>query len=231
MIKSAFTFIAIFILSISVSFAQDCLGINLKAGSGFEMVSFDGKGKSSGRAIYKIMDVKKEGGLTVFTVEFESFSNKDKSDLKSTYQMRCDGNSIMVDASSLINEAQMKSLENFDMKFTSTDILFPNSLSVGQKLQDASMKGEGSSGPINVSFNMFIKNRQVASKEKITVPAGTFDTFKVTSDMLMETKMGMSIKVDMESISYRSPGVLWDIKSETYRKGKLIGRSELSKIF
>ncbi len=231
MIKSIITLIAIFLTSATLTFAQDCMGLNLKAGSGFEMVSFDGKGKSSGRVVYNIKDVKKEGGLTIFTIEFESFNNKNKSELKSAYQMRCDGNTIMVDASSLINEDQMKSLDNFDMKFTSTDIQFPNNLSVGQKLQDASMKGEGGSGPINVSFNMFIKNRKVESQEKITVPAGTFDTYKVTSDMLMETKMGMNIKVEMESISYRSPDILWDIKSETYRKGKLIGRSELSKIF
>ena len=230
MIKSTISFIAVLLLSISITFAQDCLA-DLKTGGGFEMVNFDGKGKSSGRIVYKIQDVKREGGLTIFTIEFESFNNKDKSEMKNTYKMRCDGNVIMMDASSLINEQQMKSLDGFNMKFTSNDIQFPSNLSVGQKLPDASMKGEGASGPLNVTFNMLIENRQVVSQEKVTVPAGTFDSYKVTSDMVMETKMGMGIKIEMESISYRAPNMLWDIKSESYRKGKLIGRSELSKVF
>ena len=231
MLKSLLTLFFTVAFSTLNSFAQDCMGVNLKAGSGFEMQNYDGKGKPSGNMIYKIKEVKKEGGLTVFSIEFESFSNKGKSEYRSTYQMRCDGNVIMVDASSLINEEQMKSLDNFQMKFTSTDIQYPNKMSVGQKLKEASMKGEGSSGPLNVTFNMFIKNREVASQEKITVPAGSYDAFKITSDMLMETKMGMGIKVEMETISWRTPDILWDLKTESYRKGKLISRTELTKIF
>ena len=225
-------FSIIFIITFSYSSsAQECMGITLKAGSGFDMNSLDGKGKLNGKLTYKIISVTNEGGNTIITIDFESFNEKGKSELKNTYKMRCDGNTLTLDASSLINPEQMKSFEGFKMKYTSEDIVYPGKLSVGQTLKDGSLRGEGISGPMPIIFNMAVVNRKVVSEEKLTIPAGSFDAFKVTSDMKMETKMGFGIKMEMQTVSYRAPGVLWDLKTETYRKGKLMGTTELAKIY
>lgn len=223
--------IAVFISSIVSIRAQDCMGTNMKAGSGFEMANYDGKGKLIGTMTYKIAKVTSQGPMSVITIDMESFNTKGKSELKNTYEMKCDGNTLFLDASTLINKEQMKSFENFQMKFTSTNVEFPNKFTVGEKLKDASMKGEGTSGPMTMIFNMLISNRKVESQEKITIPAGTFDAYKITSDMKMETKMGFGVTIDINTISWRAPGVLWDLKTESYRKGKLFGRSELTKIY
>ena len=215
----------------TVSYAQDCIGVNLKAGSGFEMNNYDGKGKPTGKLVYKIANVTSEAGKTVFTIDMETFSTKGKSEMKNTYKMKCDGNSMMVDANSLISAEQMKSFENMDMKFTFDNIEYPNNLSTGQKLNDASVKGEGKSGPMAITFKMLIHNRTVQGQEKLTTPAGSYNAFKITSDMTMETLMGINIKFEINSISYRAPGVIWDVKTETYRKGKLMGYSELAKVY
>lgn len=224
-------FLAVIFSSIASVKAQECMGTNMKAGSGFEMATFDGKGKPTGTINYKISKVISEGGMSVITIDMEVFNHKGKSEMKNTYNMKCDGNSLYLDANSLINQEQMKSFENFQMKYTSTNIEFPNKFTVGQKLKDASLKGEGSSGPMAMTFNMLILNRNVESQEKITIPAGTFDAYKITSDMQMETKMGFGIKMEVKTISWRAPGVLWDLKTESYRKGKLFSRSELTKIY
>lgn len=195
------------------------------------MNNFDGKGKPTGKLVYKIAKVSKEGGNTVVSIEMESFNNKGKSELKNTYQMKCDGNVLTIDAASLINEEQMKSFRNMEMKFTYDNIEYPSKLSVGSQLKDASVKGEGKSGPMPVNFNMTIKNRKVDSQEKLTIPAGNFDAYKISSDMDMEMVMGFPVKMNMQTISYRVPGVIWDLKTETYRKGKLMASSELAKIF
>lgn len=222
---------AVILFSIGNAQAQECMGANMKAGSGFEMATFDGKGKPTGTINYKITKVSSQAGMSVITIEMEIFDTKGKSEMKNTYDMKCDGNTLYLDASTLINQEQMKSFENFQMKYTSTNIEFPNKFTVGQKLKDASLKGEGTSGPMGITFNMLISNRNVESQEKITIPAGTFDAYKITSDMLMETKMGFGIKLNMNTISWRAPGVLWDLKTESYRKGKLFSRSELTKIY
>jgi hypothetical protein len=214
----------------AASFAQECGGVAIKEGSGFEMASFDGKGKDIGKIVYKIVKVMQEGPFTVFSIEMESFS-KGKSDLKNTYQMKCDGNVVTLDAKSMINQEQLKSFQNLDMKFTYDNIEYPTKYTVGEKLKDASVKGTGQSGPMSVNFDMLVKNRTVEGQENITTPAGTFDAYKIRSDMAFEMKMGFPIKMEMESISYRAPGVIWDIKTETYRKGKLMGRTELTKIY
>jgi hypothetical protein len=220
-----------FFISLMPASAQECLGTTMKAGSGFDMNTFDGKGKPTGTIQYKITKVVPEGGLSLITMEMEVFNPKGKSELKNSYQIRCNGTTMMVDASTLINQEQMKSFENFQMKFTSTDIEYPVRMTVGEKLKDASLKGTGSSGPLAITINMLISNRNVESQEKITIPAGTFDAFKITSDMKMETKMGLGMTIDMNTISWRAPGVLWDLKSESYRKGKLVGRTELARIY
>jgi hypothetical protein len=213
------------------SYAQECAGFIFKQDAGFEMNNYDGKGKSIGKLVYKIARVTREGSSTIVTIDMESFNNKGKSELKNTYQMKCDGNVLTLDAGSLISQEQLKSFQNMEMKFTYENIEFPSKFSVGDKLKDASVKGEGKSGPMPVIFNMFIKNRTVAGQEKLTILAGTYDVYKINSDMNMEMVMGFPIKMEMQSVSYRAPGIIWDLKTETYRKGKLMGYSELAKIY
>ncbi|WAC09378.1 TapB family protein [Dyadobacter pollutisoli] len=212
-------------------FAQECAGLTMKEGGGFEMANFDGKGKSTGKIVYKIAKVSKEAAGTVFTIDMESFNTKGKSELKNTYKMLCDGNVLTLDANSMISQEQMKSFKDMEMKFTYDNIEYPAKFNVGDKLKDASVKGEGKSGPMPINFNMLIKNRVIAGQEKLTIPAGTYDAYKLTSDMNVEMVMGFPIKMDMQTISYRAPGVVWDLKTETYRKGKLMGYSELTKIY
>lgn len=216
---------------VQTAIAQECGGLAIKEGSGFEMTNFDGKGKEIGKLIYKITKVTQEGGFTLMSIEMESTDNKGKSDFKNNYQLKCDGNVITLDAKSMINQEQLKSFQNLDMKFTYDNIEYPTKYTVGEKLKDASVKGTGQSGPMAVNFDMLIKNREVLAAENITTPAGTFDAFKIKSEMAMAMKMGFPIKMELETISYRAPGVLWDIKTETFRKGKLMGRSELTKIY
>ncbi|NIJ53094.1 TapB family protein [Dyadobacter arcticus] len=213
------------------SVAQECMGFNLKEGSGFEMNNFDGKGKPSGKLIYKIAKIASEGASTVFSVDMESLDTKGKSQLKNSYKLKCTGNVLIMDASSMINQEQLKSFQNMEMKFTYDNIEYPTKYSVGDKLKDASVKGEGKSGPMGITYNMHIKNRTVASQEKLTVPAGTYDAYKINSDLNMEMVMGFPVKMEMQTISYRAPGIIWDLKTETYRKGKLMAYSELSKIY
>lgn len=219
------------VLFCMASYAQDCVGVAVKAGSGFEMNNYDGKGKPTGKLVYKIASVTPEGGKTVFAIDLESFNTKGKSEMKNTYKMTCDGNVMLLDASSLVSAEQMKSFENMEMKFTYDNIEYPTKLSVGQKLKDASVKGDGKSGPLPITFKMLIHDRMVTAQEKLTTPAGSFDAFKITSDMTMETLMGMNMKFEINTVSYRAPGVIWDVKTETYRKGKLMGYSELTKIY
>ncbi len=229
--KNTLTLIlALLLLSPLALRAQECMGIALKEGSGYEMLSYNGKGKENGRMVYKIKKVSKDGPDTVIEMEFENFDKKDNSQMTNTFTMRCNGNEMRLDASSMMPQGQNQQMESFDMKFTSNDIVYPGNMSVGQKLPDASMHGEGSAGPISMTFDTDFVNRRVESKESITVPAGTFEAYKITYDMNVNMKSVMKMNYEFNSVSYRSPKVLWDVKTETYRNGKLMGSTVLSKI-
>lgn len=221
----------VLIAGATVSLAQECFGTPIKEGGGFEMASLNAKGKPQGVIKYKFVKVSQEGGDTVVDVEVEGLSEKGKPEYTTRYTMRCNGNESRIDASSLMMADQAKSLESFNMQFTSDDIIMPDKLTVGQSLKDASLHGKGEASGLQVVFEMDITDRKVEAKEKIKVGAGEFDAFKVTSTMTMKTKTIMNITVDFQSVSYRAPGVIWDVKTETYRKGKLMGITELVKIY
>ncbi len=213
--------------------AQQCLGVTIKEGSGAEMASYNGKGKPDGTVRYKYTKITNSGGTVVADVSVEHLDAKGKSTGVHTYQMRCNGNEILVDGSSLINEEQKKAFKDYRMKFTSTDIVIPQKLSVGQTLGDASVKAEGGPDGQPNMFRLTVdnKNRKVESEESLTVPAGHFKVYKITSDISSVIQMGFPIRFQFQSVSYRDAGTLWDIRSETYSKGKLMGYTELTRIF
>jgi hypothetical protein len=73
-----------------------------------------------------------------------------------------------------------------------------------------------------------ISNRKVASIEKLSTPAGTFNAFKITYDI--ETHMGfITVKSSAAEWYCKKYGL---IKSENYNKrGKLQSYSLLTKIY
>jgi hypothetical protein len=68
----------------------------------------------------------------------------------------------------------------------------------------------------------------VAGKETITTPSGTYECYKITSNMAMQTQMGIKMNVNMSSIEWIALKV-GTVKSESYNKsGKLMGTTLLA---
>lgn len=212
--------------------AQKCLGVSVKAGMGFEMTNYNAKDKPTGRILYTIKEVTTDNGTTLMKIELQSFDAKDKPQMTNTYQCQCKGNEMMMDMTAMMATQENPMLKDAKMTFTSNDLVYSDNYTVGATLKDASLNGEGViGGGMNLSYSMTMKNRKVVAQENLTVPAGTFNAYKVTSDMTINNKTIVSLSIDFQSISYRASNVLWDIKTETYRKDKLMGYSVLSKIF
>ena len=69
-----------------------------------------------------------------------------------------------------------------------------------------------------------ITNRKVVGVESVTVPAGTFECFKITYDM--ETKLGF--KASSSAVQWLNKGA-GSVKTESYdKKGKLLGTTVLN---
>ncbi|GAB4034612.1 hypothetical protein GCM10028774_21550 [Spirosoma jeollabukense] len=234
MMKTLVFSLLLMLTSLTAGWAQDCMGMTFKAGMGFELSHFSAKDKPTGKVIYLVKDVHKEGGATVMdiTAQFEDEKGKQRTPYSIHYT--CTGTELVADMSGMMQAVQTNGPKDMEMKLKSNKLVYPGKLSVGQKLSDGQMEAEmTSNGNTMMNMNMVMANRQVESKDPITTPAGTFDAYKISSDMSFENKvMGIPIRNNMRVVSYRADNQIFDIKSETYNKnGKLMGYSVLSKVY
>ena len=211
--------------------AQECLGMTFKNGMNYELSMFNAKDKPTGKIVYQVKDVRREGSSTMMDITAQFQDEKGKQQNSYIIHYTCTGDELVADMSSMMQSMQ-NGLRDAEMRLKSNKLVYPGKLSVGQKLPDGQMEAEMvSKGSTMMTMNMTMGNRQVEGKSPITTPAGTFDAYKVTSDMSFENRMmGIPIRGTMRTVSYRAANQLFDVKSETYNKnGKLMGYSLLSK--
>ena len=213
--------------------AQDCLGMTLKPGMGYEMQSFSAKDKPNGRMIYVVKNVRKEGQNTVIDIEFQSLDEREKNrQPASQIKYTCTGDELIADLSGMVTGAG-QAPENTEMKMKANKLQYPRTLAAGQKLPDGQLEADFyKSGSIFMAMTMQITNRLVGPNESLTTPAGTFAVNKVSADIDMKNRvMGIGIPVSLKSVSYRAGNTIFDVRTETYNKsGKLMGYSVLSKV-
>jgi hypothetical protein len=214
--------------------AQDCLGMALKPGMGYEMQSFSAKDKPNGRMTYLVRNVRKEGAATVVDIEFQSFDEQNKArQAPSKIQYTCTGDELVADLSGMAMGAG-QAPKDTEMRMKANKLAYPRTLTDGQKLPDGQMEADFyKNGSVMVEMSMVIANRLVGPKESLTTPAGTFEVNKVSADMDMKSRvMGIGIPMSMKSVSYRAGNTIFDVRTETYNKsGKLMGYTVLTKVY
>ena len=221
------------VITLCKSQAQDCLGMTLKTGMGFELSHFNAKDKPVGKVIYQVKDVHKDGSSTVMDISAQFEDEKGKQQQPYTIHYTCTGNELIADMSGMLQSMQNGGMKDMEMTLKTNKLVYPGKLSVGQKLSDGQMEAEmNSKGSTMMNMNMTMTNRQVEGKESITTSAGTFDTYKISSDVNFENKvMGIPIRRAMHTVAYRVDNQIFDVKSESYNKdGKLMGYSLLTKV-
>lgn len=80
-------------------------------------------------------------------------------------------------------------------------------------------------------MNVLISDRKVEGKETINTPAGTYQCFKISYKMSIDTSMlGINIPINFRGIDFiaEKEGI---VRSESYNKnGKLMAYTLLSKV-
>ncbi|UPT66735.1 MAG: hypothetical protein M0D57_20250 [Sphingobacteriales bacterium JAD_PAG50586_3] len=205
----------------------------LKTGSSFEMISYNSKEEPNGTVTYYIKEVRNDS--TEADLMSEVKDKKGKVQSSATYTVFCKGTEMNIDIKALIPAATLDGYKDMDLKAKGEGyMVMPSVLTVGATLPDAAMswditaKGQAM---VMTTLSMSVNNRMVEAKDTITVPAGTFECYRITAETHMETAIGgMKIPIDMKTIEYFAPGVGL-VKSITYNKNdKLQGSTALSKI-
>lgn len=216
-------------LSISYGFAQNCQELYpFKQGVSFITQHFNSKNKLTTTVRQKMLSVENNGSQYTAELDNEVFDAKNKSINKFKSKVICDGTTLMIDSRAFSGQGMndMPPNTNIEVKFSGDNFDFPLNPSQGQTLRDISFGSEGYMNGMKImSFNMKITNRKVEAIEKITVPSGTFDTYKISYDSEVKT-MGMTRK--FKTISWIAKGVGM-VKSENYDdKGNLNSYSQLT---
>lgn len=230
--KNSLVVIISVLVSYGVSQAQDCMGLKITPGAGYEMTMYDNKDKVTGTMTYTFKNVRKEGSSTVVDVETQTTTTKGKATPPNLIHYTCTGNEVVIDMSGF--GGGNPAAKDMEVKLVNNDITYPRMLTAGSKLKDGTLQTEAyNKGSKMMDMTMALTNRQVGSKENLTTPAGTFETYKVSGDLNIESKMmGIPIRRVMRTVSYRNADMLFDIKNESYDKGgKLLSYTVLSKVF
>jgi hypothetical protein len=214
-----------FVLSGVIS-AQDCGYYSMSKGMVLAYQNLDAKGKVTGTNRTTCLDVSTLGSTTLYKIKGEYADAKNNLTTRE-FEMRCEDGNFYVDMQSLIDPKSMEGFKDMEISVDANDMMYPSVLIAGQVLPDANITISAATGGVNL-MNMIISisNRKVVGTESVTVPAGTFECYKITYDI--ETKL--MFKIASTVTEYINMGV-GNVKTETFdKKGKLAASTVLIEV-
>lgn len=224
--------VSIFTLLVFSSLAQNCNGLlYMTDNAQIQMTVYNAKGKESVVQNWTVSNVKKEGDNYSSTINNVMTDEKGKELGKSTGEYKCSGGVLKVDARMSLPAEQMASYKPSEAKVESGYLEYPYDMAVGQSLKDIDMTMDMTmmNGGMTGSAQFRETNRKVAGKESLTTPAGSWDAYKITYDGFFKIKMVIGIPMNMTVTEWFVPGI-GIVKSESYKKGKLIGSTVITSI-
>ncbi len=205
--------------------AQDCGFYSLSKGTTFSYQNLDEKGKVTGSSRLECIGADLSSLSQIYKMHSTFFDAKNKESMVQDYDMRCDGGNFYVDMKNMLNPATMAGVKDMEVNITSNDIMYPTNLTNGMSLPDANITiTAATNGMTIMTITVMVTDRKVVGNESVTVPAGTFDCYKITYNI--ETKMMFKITGSASEYMNKKVGL---VKSESFdKKGKLIASTILT---
>jgi hypothetical protein len=206
------------------TFAQCNEMFDYQKGTSWQWTNYDKKGKFMGKSMQKIEELNKlDNGFEV-TISMVQSDKKGEQTEPVSMDMACKDGIVYFDMKKFI-PAEHFADGDMSVAVTGDNLEMPTNLKVGDYLRDASvtldMTGGGS--PIALNMTVEIFDRKVEAEEILHTPAGEFNCFIISQSI--KTKSIVSAQVDSKEWYSQGTGM---IKSETYRKGKMLGYSILT---
>jgi hypothetical protein len=205
--------------------AQYCNFYPMSKGMVLGYQNLDSKGKLTSKTKTTCFDMSTDhSGATIYKVTTVNTNAKDVDLSTRNYEMKCKDGKFSMDLASFASPDAMQEFQNMTINFDANNQVYPEVLSAGQALPDinATISTAAEGGTAN-TLAVTITNRKVVDIEKITVPAGEFDCYKISYSMELKSGSEKSFIVN----EFISVGV-GRIKIDSYdKKGKLVSSSVL----
>ncbi len=223
---------------LSINFqAQHCdIYFPLLANKGVQYQSFNNKHKLIGIQDLIVQSVLQLPTHTEAIVLNTFYDNKNNITKEMELLVKCKNNEIWLDPQSVLDQSMFdgfNNMQNMEVTITPIEIVFPSSLYVGMQLPEASLViNVSASGVQSMKTTFTVKNRKVESIETINTPIGSFECFKITSEIESVSQiMGFTRSMTAYSIDYWTKG-LGTVKSESYNnKNRLESYMLINKIY
>lgn len=222
----------ILLLSAPLTRAQCDYFLPFRENTGMELQSFNSRDRLQGTQQVMIREVQSSSGQTVATIHTKSFDQRNRLQFEGDYTITCTGDEMIIDIQSMMNPASMEQFKDMELTFEGKHLVMPAVMTVGQSLPEAEMQMTASSnGMTFTQMNMKILNRKVEGRENVTVPAGTFECYKIVYDTQSETRVAtVPIRANFKTVEYHAPNI-GVVRSEIYDgRGRLSSYTVLSKI-
>jgi len=225
--KKKVIYLLVFFVAVNVNvIAQNCdFYFPLNEGSELITKSYDKKDNLTGWSKQTIKKKENLSNGTSITMLVESYDTKEDTAISKTeLKYECRDNIIYVDMNAFINQASFAAYKDMEVKVTTKDMTFPAELKVNDVLDNGNIEIKVSSQGTQILTSVVsITNRKVLAIESVTTPAGTFECYKITSDI--ESKMIFTVKTTIVEWYAKEVG---SVRSENYDKtGKLVSYSVL----
>jgi hypothetical protein len=167
----------------------------------------NGKGKETGKYIYKVSDVKTEGSALNSTVESSVLDDKGKKIGGSMAHMRCIGGVYYSDMKMMMPPQQAGQMKDIDAtsKFS---LEYPAAMQVGEALKDGGFIADIASGNgMDMEMEMEVSERKVEGEESVTTAAGTWKCYRIHANIKIITRIaGVGVPMNMATTEWFAPG-------------------------
>lgn len=209
-------------------YAQDCGSsfYPMKTGTVMILEHKDAKGKTVGKNTQVFKAVQNTANGIKADIENEFTDNKGKSNGKYNYNMSCENGVFKINMRDMMPTSSMMppGSGNMRMEITGDNMDLPSNLKAGQKLGGGSMAMKSYMGEVKLmEMNFTIRERNVEGTESVTVPAGTFTCYKVTS--VMDYDMMGKKRTSKSSVWYANGAGM--VKQESYDESGKVASSSI----
>lgn len=196
-------------------------------GTAWTFENYNAKGKPTGKNQQTVTAFTSSATGFEATINSVSYNEKGKELAKGDLLVTCKNGVIVMDMRKFIPEEQFKAFGNTEVTVQSDNLEFPAKLSTGQTLKDGTITVTAAGSQMPMVMTVTVSDRTVEAKETITTPAGTFECYKIKSNLHIKNQVGITMNFEFSSLEWLAPNG-GTIKTESYNKnGKLVGSTLL----
>jgi len=176
--------------------------------------------------LYKVTGKESKDGVSSYTIENACYNLDNTLRYTVNYTMKCKDNYYYIDPKVLVDPLILKKYKDYNVSITGEGIDMPKDLSTGQDLSNLDFKVViSNNGQTFYTSTIKITNREVAAVENVSTSAGSFECYKITYNL--EINSYLKTQFTVTDWYAKNTGL---VKSETKDlKKKLVAKTELKK--